>query len=241
MTLLEAKQALARKLDISLTDIANNDLFTEADLGDFVQAGVNVAWDYKPWTFSEGTRSTTAADQDYYSYPQEFEDESISRVTVGGKTYGKRNFDDYNAYLAEWPSDTNYLFSDHGRFYFLNRNAYAVGDTITITGKLRAPVLSADADLLPFSPDTDNYESSGNRAVIHFAFAEALGSEKLKNYAQAEAERKTGFRILDLLWKPMGQRRANEQSLDRPFFTALPDMFGRGNRTGCPIANFDLF
>lgn len=240
MTLLEARQALARKLDIDLSTIANNDLFAEADLNDFIDAGVKRAWDYKPWSFTEKTYSTTSTAADYYDYPADFEDESITRITVGGTRYPKKDFDDYQRFLNDWPTIAAEMWSDHGRFYFVNGNAHAVGVTIQVTGKLRAPTLSADADLLPFSPSTDNQESSGNRAIIHFAYAEALSSEKLKNYAQAVIEEKRAYDILDTLWKPMASRRANEQSVNRPFFDA-PDYFGGGwgsnKRT---IANFDL-
>lgn len=240
MTLLEARQALARKLDISLTDISNNDLFTQADLDDFIDAGVKRAWDYKPWSFTEKTYSTTSTAADYYDYPADFEDESITRITVGGMRYPKSDFDDYQRFFADWPNDDAEMWSDHGRFYFVNRNAYTVGATIQVTGKLRAPTLGADSDLLPFSPNSDNQESSGNRAIIGFAYAEALSSEKLKNYAQAAVEEKRAYGILDIIWKPMGARRANEQSVNRPFFDT-PDYFGNGwGSSKNNIANFNL-
>lgn len=240
MTRLEAKQALARKLNIDLSSIASNDLFAEADLEDYIDAGVKRAWDYKPWSFTEKTYTTTSTADAYYDYPADFEDESITRITVGGTRYPKKDFDDYQRYFADWPSDNAQIWSDHGRFYFLNLNAHAVGATIQVTGKLRAPTLSVDADLLPFSPSTDNQESSGNRAIIHFAYGEALSSEKLRNYAQAAFEEKRAYGILDILWQPMASRRANEQSVNRPFFDA-PDYFGDGwSGSKHTIANFDL-
>jgi hypothetical protein len=240
MTLLEARQALARKLNIDLGSIASNDLFTEADLNDSIDAGVKRAWDYKPWSFTEKTYTTTSTSDAYYDYPADFEDESITRITVNGVRYPKKDFDDYQRYFSDWPSDDAKIWSDHGRFYFLNLNAHTVGATIQVTGKLRAPTLTSDSDLLPFSPTTDNQESSGNRAIVGLAYAEALSSEKLKNYAQAAVEEKRAYGILEILWKPMGARRANEQSVNRPFFD-VPDYFGGGwSGSKHTIANFDL-
>ena len=40
MTYLEAKQNLARKLDLNYSDIANNDQFSDTDLGVLIQLGI---------------------------------------------------------------------------------------------------------------------------------------------------------------------------------------------------------
>lgn len=229
MTLLEAKKALARKLDIDYDDIANNGLFTDADLGDYVQAGTNKAWDYKPWTFKEGDRKATSIDDAYYDYPDEFEDESISRLTVAGKEYDKKLFGDYQKYFQDNPNATDRFWSEHLRFYFINQNAYTVGDEIVLLGTLRAPTLSAAADLLPFSYTSDNKENSGNRAIIQLAYAEALSSDKKKNPSQGALEEKRGYGMLDVIWAPMAARKSSEQSQDRPFFD-VPDYFANGGR-----------
>lgn len=229
MTLTEAKQTLARKLNIDYADIANNGLFTDADLGDYIQSGVNKAWDYKPWTFKEKAYKATSIDDDYYDYPIDFEDESITRLTVAGEEYEKKIFADYQRYLNSNPTATDKLWSEHLRFYFINSNAYTVGDEIVIEGTLRAPVLSSGSDLLPFTYGSDNYENSGNRAVIQLAYGEALSSEKKKNPAQGLIEEKKGYAILDTIWAPMASRKAAEQSKDRPFFD-VPDYFARGGR-----------
>src|ERR1044072_117683 len=46
MTNQEAKQHLARKLNIDYSDIANNDLWTDTDLQTLLQLGIFKAWDY---------------------------------------------------------------------------------------------------------------------------------------------------------------------------------------------------
>lgn len=229
MTFTEAKQALARKLDIDYSDIANNGLFTDSDLQDYVQSGVSKAWDYKPWSFTEDTKKTTSISADYYDYPSEFEDESITRLTVAAKEYRKLNFDDYQKFLADNPTATDKIWCEHKRFYFVNKNAYTLGDEIDVTGKVRASTLSSSGDLLPFSPESDNQENSGNRAIIQLAYAEALSSDKKKNPSQGAIEEKRGYGMLDVLWAPMGARRAKEQSQDRPFFD-VPDYFSNGGR-----------
>jgi len=225
MTYQESKQHLARKLNIDYADIANNDLFNDTDLGVLIQLGVQKAWDYKPWDFTEGAKEATTLDTAYYDYPQDYQSGSGYLVTVAGKEYKKLLFQDYLKFKEDFPDGANRFWSEHKRFVFINQNAYSVGDTYCIFGKLMPPVLSSSSDILPFSPDTDNYEHSGNEAIVQLAYAEALDSEKLKNPTQAETERKKAYQTLDILWKPFAEQRALSQSNNRPFFN-VPDFFG---------------
>jgi hypothetical protein len=238
MILTDAKTALARKLDINFADIANNDLFTDADLVDCVQAGANKAWDFKPWAMTEGDWKTVSTSDGYNDYPSDCEEESIDVLYIAGYEYRKLNFADYEKFLADNPTATDRIWSEHKRFYFYNVNADTVGSEIWFKGKKRAPTLSTGTDLLPFSPTTDNQENSGNRAIVNLAYAEALASEKLKQYAQADVEEKKAFAILATLWAPIGARRSVEQSQDRPIFD-VPDFFGgRPNSRNTNIGNF---
>lgn len=234
MTLAEAKQHLSRKLDIDYSDIANNGLFTDTDLGIFIQLGVQKAWDYKPWDFTEGAKTATTnsdmATSGYADYPQDFQSGSIFLLTVGGKEFKKILFQDYRKYFEDYPDAEDRLWSEYKRFIFTNANAYSVGDALCLFGKLMPPVLSGANDLLPFSPDTDNQEHSGNEAIVLLAYSEALASEKKKNPQQAEIERGKAYQILDLIWKPMADARATLQSKNRPFFNT-PDFFGNGSQS----------
>src|SRR5687768_9318424 len=137
MQFSEAKQALARKLDIDYADIANNDLFTPADLGDYVQSGVAKAWDFNPWAFTEGDWTSTTTADGYNDYPSDCEDESIERLYIADEEYRKVKFADYQKYLAANPDATDRIWSEHKRFYFYNTNADAVGSEVWFTGKNR--------------------------------------------------------------------------------------------------------
>lgn len=233
MTLLEAKQHLARKLNIEYSDIANNDLFSDTDLGVLIQLAVQKAWDYKPWDFTEGAKTATTisdmASSGYADYPQDFQSGSIFLLTVGGKEFKKLLFQDYRKYLEDYPDAEDRFWSEYKRFIFINANAYTVGDALCLFGKLMPPILTQSTDLLPFSPDTDNQEHSGNEAIIQLAYGEALSSDKLKDSARGEIERGNGYQILNILWKPMADARSLLQSKNRPFFNT-PDFFGPGSQ-----------
>lgn len=238
MTLTEAKQHLARKLDIDYADIANNDLFTDTDLGVYIQFGVIKAWDYKPWDFTEGSKTGTTTST-YLDYPQDIQTGSIYLLRVNGKEYKKLLFQDYLKYLEDYPQAADRIWSEQKRFIFINTNAYTAGQSFDVFGKLMPPVVSSGSDLLPFSPDSDNYEHSGNEAIALLGYAEALDSEKKKQYQQAEVVRAKAYQILDALWKPFADQRATLQSKNRPMFD-VPDFFNDGSRqTSSDIGNFN--
>lgn len=240
MDLLEAKQHLSRKLDIDYANIANNGLFTDSDLQAFIQQAVIKAWDYEFWDFTEGSKTGTTISTPYYDYPQDIQSGSAFLLWVTGKEYKKLSFQDYQKYFQDNPNARDRFWSQRKRFIFINQNAYTVGDIFDVFGKLMPPVLSSTTDLLPFSPDTDNEEHSGNEAIVLLGYGEALDSEKKNNPAQAEIERKKAYQTLDILWKPFAEERASLQSKDRPMFN-VPDYFsGRANnRNSVNTGNFN--
>ena len=249
MLLSEAEQALARQLNTSIADIiaGSNQLFTQADIDGYINNGVKRAWDYKPWTFTEKTYKFTLTSlmisAGYIDYPNTFEDESAFRfevpaLTAGAAEFEKKIFADYQKWFADYPTDTLTIWTEHERFIFFNPLAVSAGQEADISGKLRAPTLSNASDLLPFSPTTDNQENSGNSAIILFAYAEALASDKKNNPAAAKDQEARALNLLDTVWKPIGERRAQKNSQNRPFFNTS-DMFNsRRSGRNTPTGNF---
>ena len=238
MTFEEAKKHLCnRKLNSDYSDIANNDLFSNEDLGEWINQGVLKAWDYKFWDFAEEkvTGTTSGAT---LAYPQNLKSEMVFLLRIDGKRYVKKNFQDFLGLLEDWPSLTDKIWAEYKRTIYLNTNAFTVGQSYELYGKGVAPKLSSAGDLLPFSPDTDDKEDSGNEAIVLLAYAEALDSEKKKEYAQAEIERKKAYQMLDLVWKPYAEARAAAQ-IDRPMFD-VPDFLNTNKNSAQYTGNFNL-
>lgn len=239
MTNLEAKEHLARKLNIDYDDIANNDLFTDTDLQVFIQMAVFKVWDFKPWPFSQKVKKAMTISADYYDYPTDIMNGSVYRLTVAGKEYKKLLPEDYFKWFEDSPTATDRIWTEVETYVFVNKNAYTVGDEMCLFGKKFPITLSGDSDFLPFSPTTDDYEHSGNEAVVQLAYGEALDSEKKKNYAQAEVERKKAYQTLDILWEPFKNTQSLYQSKNRPMFN-VPDYFGNNAKGNSQyIGNFD--
>jgi hypothetical protein len=246
MTFLEAQTYLIEnKLNGDYDELlaGTNSLFSLAVIKTAIQLASKRAWDYRAWPFSKEVLKLTyvppVSGEYYEDYPNTYADEAIEKLKVNGLEWGKRNFDDYQLWLANNPTSTQKIWSTYKRFWFANKNALTASDEIAIDGKLKAPSLSADADLLPFSPDFDDNEDSGNHAIVRLAFADLMASEKKKEYQLATTEEKAAFGMLDVLWAPMAERKAREQSQDRPFFD-VPDFFPPSDRGRGPtnIGNF---
>jgi hypothetical protein len=242
MQFVEAKQALARKLDVDYTNIALNGLFTDSDFSGLIQFALQRAWDYKPWPFTVKVKTApTSASADFYDYPTDLMNGSAYILIVGGKEYKKLTIEDYLRVLQCEPDSVARIWSENGTFIFINKNAYTpVTDSFDVYGRGIAPELVNTTDLLPFSPTNDNSQYSGNEAIVQLAYSEALDSEKKKNPQAAEVERKKAYQTLDLLWKPFADQKANMQAR-RPLFD-VPSYFWRGyNPTGYPIGNFPFW
>lgn len=238
MTNQEAKQHLSRKLNIDYSNISNNDLWSETDLQVFIQLGVLKAWDFKPWPFTQKVKKATSVDTEYYDHPTDIMNGSIYRLTMAGKEYKKL---DPQSYFKRFEDDENAqdrIWTELETYIFVNQNAYTVGDEMCLFGKKFPTTLSATSDLLPFSPTTDNYEHSGNEAIVQFGYAEALDSEKLKNPSQAEIERKKAYETLRVLWQPFADQKALMQSAGRPMFEVPDFLGGRGRSSNQYIGNF---
>lgn len=231
MTNLEAIKALARKLNINYSTISNNDTFSLEDLQDWVNQGAMQAYDYEFWDFAEHSKTAILQIVDvsngHIPYPNDIQASSIYYVQVNGKEHKKRNFTSWKKIFEDAPTSQEKVWAEFKRLMFFNPNLIAVDTVIDIYGKRNYRTLSGDTDLLPFSPDTDNEEMSGNQAIIYLAYAEALSSEKKKNPQQGEIERKKGYAILDVIKNQLKQGRATEQSQNRPMFN-VGDMFGKG-------------
>lgn len=243
MTLLEAKQELSRKLDIDYSNIAYNGLFTDADLTSWIQLGVIDAWDYRPWPFTQKTKTGTTINTDYYDHPSDLMNGSIYLLKVGGKEYKKVLMEDYLKYLEDYSTSSERVWAENETYIYINKNAYTVGDTFDMYGKKVAPTLVNPTDLMPFSPISDNNENMGNHAVVLMAQSWALESEKKQNPEGAAAVRKEALGILKSLWKPYAESRAAMQSKGRPMFN-VPDYFGnRSNIKSSPYytGNFNYF
>lgn len=241
MTFLEAKQALAKEFNIDFTNITLNDLFSADDLGTWLNFANLRVWDRHPWDFTSGDKKysidSAAIAAGYIDYPQMYQQGSIDLMLVEGVEFKKLDFQDYLKFKSDYPTATDRYWAEHRGWIFFNANAVSVGQEFVFFGKLMFTQLSADGDLMPFSPNADAYEHSGNYAVVLLAKAIALASEKMKNPTQAQLDEQRALAMIDQLWTSVAYTRAFAQP-GRPMFE-VPDFFSKNSGVDPrPTGNF---
>lgn len=223
-------------LDIDYTNISLNDVFSDTDLLEYINEGCKQAWSMARWTFSQQIKTWTLVTQDitdgYMNIPEDIMPPSIFSVWINGVEADRKDVVSLRRYLAENPSGTNLYVAIYKNNLYFNTYSVSAGQVIDIYAKKRfAPFTasSSSGELLPFSLGADGFEDSGNNAIVRLAYAEALGSEKKKNYAQAEVERKKAMAILTPLAEETKEDTANEQMVSKPMLD-VPDFFAGENQ-----------
>lgn len=229
MTYLESQKAVCRLLDIDHANIAFNGLFNLDDIKEVLLTAIRRVWDRKDWDFKYESKKITAVATDYYDFPDTFVAGTIKFLSVGGAQYDPLSYKSYRKYLEDNSTGSNKYYSFLKRFLFINQNAITVGDEIDVVGQLKAPQPSVDGDLLPFSENVDNQEMSGNDAIVKIAAAELLDSEKKQNPTKAKDFRSDADSMIEQVWQPMADSRANLQNRDMPQFDT-PDYFATGRQ-----------
>ena len=249
MIFSEAKEILVNtKLNSSLRDIeeGTNQLFSSDDITRAINIGLAKIIDYKLWPFTEGSFTLTGLGP--YAYEAGFEWESAFLAIVDGVPWmgrgaGKRNFADYMKWFSDYPNDTSKIWAEYGGELFFNPNALSANPSIVLYGKFVETVefITPDNDgqVLPIDFENGSDMTSANEALIDFAYAYLLASEKKKNPQQAAIEEKKGYAILDTLWGKISERKAQHAPQNRPFFNTQ-DNYRTGGRSTGPIGNFDL-
>ena len=184
--------------------------YTEAILEDWIDKAHKFAAAFKKWPMTEGRVSTTyvvdsTTDEVGFNYPEGWKPDSIRLLRIGGKRFKKLNFNKYQEFREDWPSDQAKVFSDHGRLYFINPLADASGTT-TLWGQY-TPIFGSD-DLTVFS----DMAEEGNEAIIEEVMSYA--KKKEKKLTEAIAHHETAKKILDEIWQRIKDEQFGYQSED---------------------------
>jgi len=142
------------------------------------KAGERVC-NYHRWKALEYAVTTkTKANQEYYDYPDEFQEDSIYHLEVDGKEYTRcNNWDDYQNYKAN--ESTDKVFVSHDGFYFINPTPEEADLVIDLWGIRKWKKLVNDNDEAITPTELDE-------AIIKLALAICL--QKERRYSEANAE-----------------------------------------------------
>ena len=212
-------KSLCSLLNINWADIDNNDLFSVDDLVNWLELSKNEACARHPWPFTEGERDiATVGSQEEYDYPTAMKSDSLRYLTVNDERYEKLTFEDYLTYKEDYETGTRKFFSDRNRTLYINYLAEDFSNSIVCYGQ----VYVTDAiDSTSTSTVFSAGEPEGDTAILHLAYAEALGSDKMKNPDKAMKEKLEAFETLDSIWQRIADKQSTYQTKDRPLFKRI--------------------
>jgi len=210
---------LCKQLNISWSDIDNNDLFSVDDLVNWLETSKNEACARHEWPFTEGERAITSVSaQEEYTYPTAMKSDSLRYLTVNDERYEKLTFEDYLTYKEDYPSGQDKYFSDRNRTLYVNYLVSGFANSIVCYGQ----VYVTDAmDSTTTSTVFSTGEPEGDEAILQLAYSKVLGSDKMKNPDKALKERTEAFDTLDSIWKRIQDKQSTYQTKDRPLFKRL--------------------
>ena len=162
---------------------------------------------------------------DYYDYPTDFLDGSISRLYFSGIQYKKVAFQDFldyvdNSQKAQNPPDpTKNYFAEFGRQFFVWPGVTVAGNNDGLVwGNIQPPQLVNPGDKTIFSMWND----TGNEAIVKKAISVAM--ERLDS-GFANEQKSEAIQLLQLIWAKVVMENQKNQRLNHNRF-AVPDYFG---------------
>lgn len=179
------------------------------------------------WSELEDAKKTsTVADQEYYDYPDNWQPDSVWKLTIGGEDYGDPLvFDDY-LYQKEndVPLGADYLWSSQWRRFFVYPTPTTSGNNnIVVWGQKVVETLSSDSDVTIFSYSMPEC----NEALV----LEAVAILKAKGENENSSQFNSG-RAKEILAVSFGKIRQNQAKYEKtqPAFD-VPNFFGKTPNT----------
>ena len=144
---------------------------------------------YHKWPFTEGRVQTTfatgggpASDEWYF---EGYKADSFRLMTIGGKRLRKLNYEDYLILREEEPTRNDRVYSDAGRYIFINP-AIDISGTLTAWGQYQPYVDVTDENGVTIFT---GYDEEGNEAIVEKMSAYLKRREHLTQEAELHDQR----------------------------------------------------
>lgn len=186
------------------------------------------------WSELEDAKKTsTVASQEYYDYPDNWQPDSIWKLTIDDEDYGDPLV--FRDYLFEKentiPSGADYLWSSQWRRFFVYPTPTTSGsNNICVWGQKVVDSLSQDSDTTIFSYSMPEC----NEAIVLEAVAILKAKGEDTNNSQFRSAQ--AKEILAMAWSKIRQNQMKYEKTT-PMFN-IPDYFSQRGRRDTNIGNF---
>lgn len=207
-TRLDIRTKIKRKLNMSDTST----LYTDTQLNEAIKDAE--IWSYREAMVQSRERAketATVSGDYYYDYPTDAETNSVKRLTIDGKEYAKKNFEDYLQFRTDYPDSEERYFADYGRQYFVTPIPTADDLEILVWVESQNPAMSSDTDTTYFSYHSDEK----NEAIVEKVLSDLKGEGiNGKHYVKAK-------NILEEYMEEINDENYRDHHIDRPQFVHI--------------------
>lgn len=166
-----------------------NSFVTDTMLQDWLRQAHVWASSWKKWPMTETRDKTTTwsgtEEVPYTSLTVPFKADSIRLLQIDSKRFQKLNFEDYQIFREESPSENDRVYTDFDGMLFINPNADASG-TLTVWGQRQPAIDSTDLTAKTIFSDRDE---EGNEAIVEKMTAHLKRREHLPDEAELHDQR----------------------------------------------------
>lgn len=206
---------IKREVLVELGVSTSTAYFTDTILDNWInRAHKSLAGTHK-WPFTEGRVSTTYASTEENDYPEGWKSDGIRMLQLDGKRFDKKNFTDYQIFREDNSTNTDRIFSDYGRIYFINPASGLGGTTILYGQYTPADLDATDTTATTVFSSTDE----GDYAIIEEVLSLARLREKNPKEAQMHHER--AMAIITQIWTKIQQEQFAYQTKNRSMFKRI--------------------
>lgn len=185
-------------------------------LHDWIDDANKWAASFHKWPYTEGRSSTTfaslATNADGLlegNYPEGWRADSIRKMRIGGKRVEKRDFSGFLDFIEDYSGDTERMFSDYGRVYYVNPNIDLSG-TVAVWGQYTPTTMDKTNDDAP-TIFGDNAEL-GNEAIVEKVLAYAKNRRMQEQ--EANNHEVKAATLLENLWNKIQNEQFQYHSPD---------------------------
>lgn len=228
----EIQKEFCARLDISYSDIDNNDFFDIDEIKRWINLGMKWALAYKRWPFLQKESSDLIDATGKYAYPTRIKTKSIYLITVAGKRYTKIAHEDYLKYLEDHPSGTDKVWAELDRDTYINGNACSVGNAVLFYGQEVVINLDATSTTTPFN----DAEENGDEAIVRWAVAKGL--RKQERFNEALIEEREAKVVLEMVWDRIQEAMPREVRKATPLLKRIDIVRKYGPRNRNYRGNF---
>lgn len=219
--------------DLSAT--SSDSFFTLTLIKSTINRNVRRVAGLYPWPHTKiAEMRDSEANQEYYNYPEDWIQDSIYRVEFNNEKYNPTDFDDYSDLKIDGDHSENRFANFENKFFLDPKPTSIIVNGISLWGHKLPAIMTADADLTPFSEDPEIEEE-----IINLTRSMLMQKQRGSYLVAGQNLEAATLSKLTAIWKKIYMKKAKFMTKTRVMFKPI-NILGR-NSSGSLDSDFGHF